>query len=407
MQLRPFRALVPTTEVAATVAAVPYDTISSSDARKIVQQNKWSFLRITRAEVEFPENTDPYSKEVYAKALSNLQLFEAQNILVREVAPYFYAYRMQTSSHAQYGIVACCNTRDYERNIIKKHENTRPDKENDRARHIETLRAHAEPVLIMCKDNYKLVTMLSEVEKNPPLFDFTMDEVRHSLWRIIDADRVIKLFEDIPYLYIADGHHRSSAALKVAVRLRNSKEHSDDAEYNWFPAVIFSDTQLKIIPYNRCVADLNVLSHNDFLKAVSIRCQLKETTTPNPVEPHCVQMYLAGKWYSLKWNNEAIQKRAEDPVASLDVSLLQDNILNPILGIVDPRTDKRIQFIGGRDSIKELCNLVDSGKASVGFSMFPVSVKQVMAIADAERIMPPKSTWFDPKPLSGLFVHTF
>lgn len=407
MRLRPLRALIPKAELSSIIAAVPYDTISTADARRIVQQNKWSFLRITRSEVEFAENIDPYSKEVYLKAASNLRWFEEQGALVRESAPYFYAYRMQTSSHTQCGIVGCCNTTDYKQNLIKKHENTRPDKENDRVNHIEILRAHAEPVLMMCKDNYKLETMLSEIQKQPSLFDFVMNEVRHTLWRITEVNKVIKLFEDIPQLYIADGHHRSSAAVKAAENLRKTFSFYTDAEYEWFPAVIFPETQLKIMPYNRCVLDLNGLSHDDFLKAISARCELKETTSTAPDKPHIVHMYLKGRWYAIRWNDNIIQKRSSDPIATFDVTLLQNDILSPILGISDPRTDKRILFIGGKDSVKELCNLVDSGKASVGFSMFPVSVAHVMTIADMGGIMPPKSTWFEPKPLSGLFVHTF
>jgi len=385
------------------VASVPYDTVDTDEARALAAGNPRSFLRIGRPEIDRPAGTDIHSDAVYAKAAANFQEFQKVGYLVREDQPHVYVYRLQMGKHIQRGIVGCCHIEDYEKNIIRKHEKTRADKEDDRTRHVKTLNANSGPIFLTYRDVPALDKIVAETEKGRPLFDFdAADGIHHTIWRIASSDPVVEAFARVPVCYIADGHHRAAAAVRAGTeKMASNPRHTGNEEYNWFLAVLFPAGQLQILPYNRCVNDLNGLSREAFLGAVKKVFTLTDNASPTPSGTRHCSMYVAGKWYGLSWTVSG-----NDPVASLDVSFVQDRLLSPILGIQDPRTDKRIEFIGGIRGTGELVKRVDSGKAAVAFSMYPVTVDQVMAIADAGRIMPPKSTWFEPKLRSGLLVHT-
>jgi uncharacterized protein (DUF1015 family) len=382
---------------------VPYDTVDTEEARALAAGNAKSFLRIGRPEIDLPKGTDIHSDAVYAKAAANFQEFQKQGYLVREDRPYLYVYRLQMGKHVQRGVVCCCHIEDYEKNVIRKHEKTRADKEDDRTRHVKTLNANSGPIFLTYRDVAALDRIVAETEQGKSFFDFTAsDGIRHTIWRIPSSDAVVKAFAEVPVCYIADGHHRAAAAARAGMEKRAANTaHTGQEEYNWFLAVLFPAGQLQILPYNRCVGDLNGLSSEAFLAQVRRLFSVADKATPTPKGARHCSMYLAGRWYDLSWG-----VCENDPVAALDVSFLQDRLLSPVLGIRDPRTDKRIEFIGGIRGAGELTKRVDSGRAAVAFSLYPVTVAQVMAIADAGRIMPPKSTWFEPKLRSGLLVHT-
>jgi uncharacterized protein (DUF1015 family) len=404
--IRPFRALRPADDKVDAVASVPYDTINSAEARELADGNPYSFLHVIRPEIDLPPDTDLHDEAVYAKAAENFISFQQQEILIREETPCLYLYEQQMGGHCQRGIVACCHIDAYDNNQILKHEKTRQDKEDDRTRHIKTLRANAGPVFLTYRDLAAIDDVVGRVEQEAPLYRVEADDgVVHIVWRIDDSssDALQKAFGDVPCAYIADGHHRSAAAARTARELRDANpNHNGEEEYNWFLAVLFPATQLQILPYNRCVHDLNGLSESEFLDEVKRRFQVEEGADPVPESPCRVSMYLGGKWYGLSWD----VPDSDDPVKVLDVSTLQDSLLAPVLGIDDPRTSTRIDFVGGIRGCGELMRLVDSGRGAVAFSMHPVAVDQMMAISDANRIMPPKSTWFEPKLRSGLLVHT-
>jgi uncharacterized protein (DUF1015 family) len=385
------------------VASVPYDTVNADEARALAEGNQWSFLRVIRPEIDLPAGTDLHADEVYAKAAENFQEFQAEGALVREESPAVYVYRQIMGDHAQSGIVACSHVEDYENDLIKKHEKTRVEKEDDRTRHIETLNANAGPVFLTYREDASIDEIVSQTQESEPLYDLTApDGIQHTVWRVLD-DSIVKAFENVPEFYIADGHHRAAAAARVGREKRAADhEHTGDEEYNWFLTVLFPGDQLKILPYNRCVHDLNGLSEADFLDAVRKNFAVEECVDMLPTESLRASMYLGGKWHGLSWKLTG----DESPVDELDVSYLQDNLLAPVLGIEDPRTSDRIDFIGGIRGPEELVRLVDGGKGAVAFSMFPCLVGQMMAIADEGGIMPPKSTWFEPKLRSGLLVHT-
>ena len=330
---------------------------------------------------------------------------QEQGELVREKSPQIYLYRQIMGDHAQTGITAVCHADDYAAGLIKKHEKTRPDKEDDRVRLNTALSAHIEPVFLAFESNTEIDRLMKEAAAKDPLFDFTApDGIRHTLWRMPDATAVSKAFAAVPHSYIADGHHRSAGAARVGLAKRQANpNHTGEEDYNWFPAVMFPQDQLKILPYNRLVTDLNGLHPEEFLVRVSHACRLSPSAPPSPTKPGQVSMYLGGHWLGLEFDIAA----DADPVSRLDVSLLQDKILDPILGIDDPRTSKRIDFVGGIRGTDFLRGEVDAKRASVAFSMHPVTMRQLMDIADAGQIMPPKSTWFEPKLRSGLFIHTF
>lgn len=404
MRIKAFEALRPNPDLVSKVAAPPYDVVDTEEARALAEGNPWSFLRISRSEIEFPSGADAYAPAVYAKAGETLAAFQRDGVLVREGRPSLYLYRQRMGTHVQRGVVGCCHIEDYERDLIRKHERTRQDKEDDRVRHVQALRANSGPVFLMYRDQAAVDRLVAEREKSVPLYDFVAsDGVAHTVWRFDATDALSRAFESVPLLYIADGHHRAAAAARAGAEYRRANpNHTGHEEYNWFLAVMFPASQLQILAYNRLVRDLNGLAPASFLEAVRRSFRVTAGAGPKPGSVRHACMYLEGQWHGLEWDLPA----NADPVGSLDVSYLQERLLDPILGIHDPRTDKRISFVGGGRGTGELEKRVRSGDAAVAFSMYPVTPDQVMAIADAGQIMPPKSTWFEPKLRSGLLVHT-
>lgn len=404
MKTKPFSALRPAAAVAAKLASVPYDVVDTAEARALAAGNPVSFLHVSRPEIDLPDGTDLYSDAVYAQAVKALNGLIDGGALVRDSEPAYYAYRQIMGEHSQTGIVACCHIDDYAADVIRKHEKTRQDKEDDRTRHVLELNANTGPVFLTYRDQSALDAVVARATQAEPLYDFTAaDSIRHTVWKLSAADgqAVRALFDSVPVAYVADGHHRAKAAWRAGAERRAANPaHTGDEEYNWFLAVLFPASQLTILPYNRCVTDLNGLSADEFLDRVHKVFTVTDNAPASPAGSRNVSLYLGGKWYGLSW-----ESFDADPVSSLDVSVLQDRLLAPVLGIADPRTDKRISFIGGIRGTDELVRRVDSGRDAVAFSMAPVTVEQMMAIADAGQIMPPKSTWFEPKLRSGLLVH--
>ncbi len=403
MKTQPFRALRPDPGVASRLASVPYDVVDTDEARALAADNPDSFLHVSRSEIDLPDGTDPHSDPVYAQGAAALRALIGRGSLIREAAPHYYVYRQIMGNHSQTGVVACCHIDDYAADIIRKHEKTRQDKEDDRTRHALTLNVNSGPVFLTYRDKPELDALVAGVTPSAPLYDFTApDNVRHTVWRVEgDSAPWRAAFDKVPLAYVADGHHRAKAAYRAGAERRAANpNHTGQEEYNWFLAVLFPQSQLRILPYNRCVADLNGLTPDEFLKRVGEVFEVTPTTAPAPDAPRQTHLYLAGRWYRLSW-----PPFEADPVSVLDVSVLQDRLLQPILGIDDPRTCTRISFVGGIRGTDELVRLVDSGRAAVAFSMYPCTVQQMMDIADAGQIMPPKSTWFEPKLRSGLLVH--
>lgn len=405
MRIRSFRGLIPRADLAAELASPPYDVLDTAEARAIIAAQPHSFLRAVRAEATMPEGVDAYGAEVYEQARKNFVRMQEDGELVRESSPQIYLYRQVMGGHSQMGLTAVCHADDYAAGLIKKHEKTRPDKEDDRVRLNTALSAHIEPVFLAFESTPEIGALMRSAAMTQPLFDFTApDGVCHTLWRLPDAEAIASAFAAVPHVYIADGHHRSAGAARVGLARREANpRHTGEEDYNWFPAVLFPQDQLQILPYNRLVADLHGLAPEEFLERVGRACRLEMSASPLPPAPGKVSMYLGGRWHGLEFEVPA----DADPVSRLDVSLLQDKILAPILGIADPRTSKRIGFVGGIRGTDFLRGQVDSGRTAVAFSMHPVTMRQLMDIADAGQIMPPKSTWFEPKLRSGLFVHTF
>ena len=401
MNIRPFSAVRPTPEKASAVAAVPYDVVDTAEARALAAGNPASFLHVSRPEIDMPEGTDCASPEAYAQAKKALDGLRASGALVQDPDPKFYAYRQVMGNHAQTGIVATFDAKDYLAGVLKQHEKTRKDKEDDRTRHIEILKAHTGPAFLTYKDDPAIDAIVAEACAGAPLYDFVApDGIRHTVWEIAyghecRADELVELFARIPAAYIADGHHRSAAASRYA------KENDFAGETRWYLAVAFPASQLKILPYNRLVADLNGLTADQLLAKARDIFTVTEVADGMPAAGRHARMFLAGKWYDLAWEVPA----GTDVVSSLDVSVLQDRFLSPVLGIDDPRTSPRISFMGGVRPLDELKGRVESGRDAVAFSMYPVTVGEMMDIADAGAVMPPKSTWFEPKLRSGLFVH--
>ena len=395
MQIRSFAALRPNAEDAALVASVPYDVVDTAEAKALAEGNPKSFLHVSRPEIDLPSGTDSSSDEAYRQARKALDGLIANGTLVKDEESKFYAYRQTMGTHSQTGIVAVFDTKDYLAGILKQHEKTRRDKEDDRTRHIETLEAQTGPAFLTYRDDKAIDELVAAACRNEPLYDFVApDGIGHTVWEIASAsscmaDELQELFARIPAAYIADGHHRSAAASRYAMA------HNFEGESRWFMAVAFPASQLKFLAYNRLVADLNGLSEYEFMSRVS-----EVFTIGAKGERNC-RMYFNGKWHDLSWS---IPEGA-DVVSQLDVSYLQDKLLAPVLGIDDPRTNERISFMGGIRGDEALMAKVDSGEAAVAFAMEPVTVDEMMAIADAGAIMPPKSTWFEPKLRSGLFIH--
>ncbi len=408
--VRAFPGLRPTPGHAGDVAAPPYDVMSTEEAREMVKGRPWSFLHISRPEVDLPAGTDPYSPEVYAKAAANLRKMEQEGILATDPQPCFYAYRLTMGEHRQTGLVAAASVAAYDQDRIKKHEFTRPAKEDDRVRQIEALDAQTGPVFLVYPSDQTVDGILARAsaEKPADMEVTAADGVRHEIWVLADEGEVAALtgaFDKMPALYVADGHHRSAAASRVAAsRGSANPNHTGEEPYNYFLSVIFPHNQMQILDYNRVIRDLNGLDRDRFLQKIGEVFEVE--TRDSPVKPGSngeFGMYLPGQWYRLRLDRSRIPW--DDPVASLDVSLLADRLIEPILGISDPRRDERIDFVGGIRGLGELERRVDSGGMAVAFSLFPTSMEALMAVADAGEVMPPKSTWFEPKLADGLVSH--
>lgn len=410
--VRAFKAIRPAAELAAQVAALPYDVMSSEEARQMVVGNPHSFLHVDKAEIDLDPAIDLYDTRVYEKARDNLNEMAKKGVFIQDEKPCLYIYRQVMNGRAQIGIVGCTAVDDYRNNIIKKHELTRADKEQDRINHVDYCDANTGPIFLTYRSQKSIDGLVCGVmDSKAPVYDFiSEDGIGHTVWVIEDEaviENICNQFASIDYLYIADGHHRSASAVRVGIKRREEKPDYDGSEeFNYFLSVIFPDDQLYIMDYNRIVRDLNGNTKEQFLSKV----QEKFTVTPytgegalKPQKKHTYGMYLDGKWMLLEAKAGSFD--AADPVARLDVSILQNNLLHPILGIGDPRTDKRIDFVGGIRGLKALSDRVDNGSMAVAFSMYPTTMEDLMDIADAGAIMPPKSTWFEPKLRSGLFVH--
>jgi uncharacterized protein (DUF1015 family) len=402
--LRPFRALRPKPDEAAQVAAVPYDVVSTDEARALADGNAVSFLRVSRAEIEFPAGTDPYSDVVYERAARNFQSLRAS--LVVEDRPTVYVYELRMGGHVQLGVAGCFSLDEYDRNIIRKHERTRPDKEDDRTRHMLALGAQTGPVFLTYRAEPDVDIIVQRVTGGDPVADFdARDGVHHTIWRAGEGDAAALLgsFGRIPALYIADGHHRAASAARARTELRQKgvPAAQDDADYTTFLGVAFPHDQVQILPYNRIVKSLGSLTPAAFLAAVRDRFEVEEGPS-SPTARGSLAMYLQKRWWTLRPRAAA---KPSDVIGALDVSVLQDQLLAPVLNITDVRSDKRIDFVSGARGTRELERLVDSGEAAAAFSLYPVRVADLMAVSDAGEIMPPKSTWFEPKLRDGLLIH--
>ena len=405
---KPFRALRPKPEYAKDVASRPYDVLNAKEARQEADGNKYSFLRVIKPELELPDDIDPYGANVYNQGLKNLNFLRSEQIIEKDATPSFYIYRLTMDGREQTGIVGCCHYQEYFDGHIKKHELTRTAKENDRVRHVETQNANAEPVFFSYRGLDSINQVITNATQSDPVYDFTADDgIRHELWVIDDESSISRIendFKSVPDLYVADGHHRTAAAARVGQQKKdNNPDHDGTEEYNFFMAVLFSDDQLKIFDYNRVVQDLNGMSTDQFKEKLQRIFEISELeSAQSPSIKGVFSMYLDKKWYSLN-PKEVIS--SDNPKENLDVTLLSEKVLDPILGIQDLRKDTRIDFVGGIRGLGELERRVDSGEMAVAFALFPVSMAELLAIADAGEIMPPKTTWFEPKLRSGLFIH--
>jgi uncharacterized protein (DUF1015 family) len=409
--LRKFKAWRPKKGLEAEVASFPYDVLNSEEARELVQGNPYSFLHVVKPEVDLPVGTDLYSQAVYDMARNNLERFKREGILVQDEGPHLYIYRQTMDLREQYGIVGCVSVDDYDRDVIKKHEHTRPVKEKDRIKHVDITNANAGPIFLTYRAKKAIDGLVHRVVENRPVYDFTApDGIRHTVWVVEDeaaADALIEEFGSLDYLYVADGHHRSASAAKVAnLRRSLNPDYTGDEEYNFFLAVLFPDYQLNIMDYNRVLKSLNGHTAEELFAAVQDKFTV-EKIGPEPYKPRQkgeIGMYYQGEWHKLTIRGENVDY--DDPVEGLDISYLQNQLLSPFFGIENPRTSDDIGFIGGIRGLEELRRLVDGGDFAVAFAMFPVSVIELMNIADSGQVMPPKSTWFEPKLRSGLLIHT-
>jgi uncharacterized protein (DUF1015 family) len=410
-ELRPFRGLRPERELADKVAAPPYDVLSSEEAREMARDNPYSFLHINKPEINLEEGIDLYDTRVYLKGAENLKKFIKKGIVFQDAAPRFYVYKQVMGNHAQTGLVGCASVVEYEDDRIKKHELTRQEKEDDRVTHIDNLNAQVGPVFLTYMADPEIDRLIEKVVKSEPEYDFvSQNDIRHTLW-VVDDDTMItniqNAFKKVNPLYVADGHHRSAAAMRIKqMRQASNSNHTGREEYNYFLTVVFPHNQMQILDYNRVIKDLNGFSVEEFLIHISEKFSVTKIEGNAPYKParaHEFGMYLHGQWYKIAAKPGTFDE--DDPVKRLDVSILQGNLLATALGILDPRKDKRIDFVGGIRGLKELEKRVNSGQWAVAFAMFPTSIEDLMAIADAGKIMPPKSTWFEPKLKSGLVVH--
>jgi uncharacterized protein (DUF1015 family) len=406
MRLNPFRAVRPRPDLAAQVAAVPYDVVNRAEAAELARGNPYSFLHVGRSDIDLPEDVDPYDSRIYRRARGALDELLAGGTLLQDETPGLFLYRQIMDGRTQTGVVGCVHVDDYERDLIRKHEKTRQDKEDDRTRHVLALNANAEPVFLTYRGRPEIDELVAGiVSASPPLYDFTApDGVRHTVWAAPDPGVLARAFGLVPHAYVADGHHRSASAWRAGKELRaKNPVHRGDEEYNWFLAVLFPADQLRILPYNRLVRDLKGQAPSEVLDRLGRLGKLTAAKDATPDRAGVFCIYLDGRWHRLELDPSGIDH--SDPIASLDVSLLQDRVLSPILGIGDPRSNKRIDFVGGIRGTAELERRVNSGEMAIAFSLYPTTLDQLMTVSDAGHVMPPKSTWFEPKLRSGLFVH--
>ena len=409
--VKPFRGLRPKKEIAERLASPPYDVINSAEARELAADNPVSFLHVTKPEIDLDPSTNIYDDSVYAKGAENLARLRQDGILVQDEAPCFYLYRQIMGDHSQVGLVAGASVAEYDADKIKKHELTRVEKEDDRLKHILSLSAQTGPVFLTYRSNPAITHFFKRLMTDDPVYDFTSsDKIRHTFWVISDQaaiNRIIEDFAEVPELYVADGHHRSAAASRACAELKSKNpDHNGEEEYNFFLTVIFPDDQMQILDYNRVVTDLNGMTEEEFIEKLRKKFLIRTYSGEHsykPAVPHDFGMYINKHWYRLSAIPGTWQE--SDPQSRLDVSILYENALKPLLNIGDPRKDKRIDFVGGMRGLEELKKRVDSGEMAVAFALFPTRIEDLIAIADAGLIMPPKSTWFEPKLRSGLVVH--
>lgn len=411
-KIRPFKAVRPAQEKAHLIAALPYDVMNSEEAREMVKDNPISFLHVDKSEIDLPVGTNLYDESVYQKAKENLYNLIKDGHLIQDEKPCLYLYQQIMDGRAQTGLVCCASVEEYEKDLIKKHEHTRAEKEADRIKHVDTTDAHTGPIFLTYRSLQSVEDKMNEIIKGTPVYDWTAeDNVRHIAWIVEkeeDINFFVENFANVPALYIADGHHRCASAVRVGQRRREANpNHTGNEEYNFFLSVIFPDSQLAIMDYNRVLKDLNGLTKDEFISKLEEKFDIEKYSDTEPYRPegiHTFGMYAPCKsWYKLTAKEGTYPEN--HPVDSLDVSILQKNLLAPVLGIGDPRTDNRIDFVGGIRGLQELEKRVNSGNEVLAFSMYPTSIEQLMNIADAGEVMPPKSTWFEPKLRSGLFIH--
>ena len=407
--IRPFECVRPDERVADRVAALPYDVYNRQEACEVVKKEPLSFLKIDRAETQFDASVDTYAPQVYQKAKELLEKAIADGTFITDTDRCYYIYELTMDGRSQTGIVACASIDDYQNNVIKKHENTRADKELDRITHVDTCSAQTGPIFLAYRVNQVIDKEVDRVKQSPSIYNFVSDDgIRHQVWKIADkaaVENIKNAFEKIDSIYIADGHHRAASAVKVGLKRRkNNPDYTGEEEFNYFLSVLFPDEQLMILPYNRVVKDLNGYTKEQFMEKIAQNFDITESDGQvMPDNKGTFGMYITGKWYRLTAKKEIM---SEDPVDGLDVAILQNNLLEPVLGIHDPKTDSRIDFVGGirgLDELEKRCN----EDCVLAFSMYPTSIKELFDVADAGKLMPPKSTWFEPKLRSGLFIHRF
>jgi uncharacterized protein (DUF1015 family) len=390
----------------AKVASPPYDVVTRDEAAGMAEGNPISFLHVGRSDIDLPAGTDPYDPRVYESARASLVRLMKDEVLLHDDSPSVYLYEQVMNGQSQIGVVGLVHIDDYESDVIRKHEKTRRDKEDDRTRHVLVLNAHAEPVFLTVRDNAALAGLIANGVGADPIYDFTApDGVRHRVWRMGDPGPFVRAFENIPLAYVADGHHRCASAWRAGAERRAANpSHTGNEEYNWFLATLFPAGGLRILPYHRVVRDLGGLSPDEFVARLGAVGKVTRVRDPNPPHPGSFTFFTGGAWYLLELDPGTIP--ASDPIRSLDAALLEERVLGPILGVGDIRTDKRVDFVGGIRGTAELERRVSSGEMALGIALYPVTVDQLMAVSDAGAIMPPKTTWFEPKLRSGLFVHT-
>ncbi|WP_421775537.1 DUF1015 domain-containing protein [Gracilimonas sp.] len=400
--IKPFKAWRPHPEFAEEVACVPYDVINTGEAKQLAKGKPNSFLNVIRPEIELPANTSVYDPKVYEKGRENLQQLLHSESFIQEDTDALYIYRLIMNGRSQTGIFGCVSVEDYNNDIILKHELTRPDKEDDRTKHILTQQAHAEPVMLTFRDTGSVTNFMNNhMDRNDPVYDLTTeDDIQHTIWKVEASDSLVSEFQKIPNLYVADGHHRCASAARAAKeQASQNPEHEGTEEYNFFPAVLFPMDQMEILAYNRIVFSIP----DNFLKQLEEKFTVQKKAKPVPSKKGMVSFYVNDNWYGITLK----PSEKTDPASNLDISLLQNQILTPILDVKDQRTDPNIDFVGGIRGTDELENLVDNGEASLGISLYPTSIEELLDVSDAGQLMPPKSTWFEPKLRSGLLVHTF